>query len=381
MKPKTNGIREIAPLIPEGLPRGLRNYWYPVLQSEELPEGKPVGLTVLGEPLVAWRGPAGEPNVLSDRCPHRSVKLSLGRVFDGRLQCILHGLRFDGGGRCVLVPWETEEAAEAVRPTARAYLARELGGYVWAYIGDTAAFPPPPLEAEVPEELLRPEEFVWFRLPTEVWNANWLLTIDGSDAYHAVVLHAMSQPVANKAWSGGAAEHVEVPLAERRMRIVKTSHGIRSVSVDKEGRPLHHGHFTVDVKGDRFVLPCIHTNPIQPAPGVAPYASRLWQFPIDEQRTQIVRYAVWRARNQAERDHARQVFEDLALPRLRKVSAEDAMVAEAQGDLVTARSQEYLLTPDVDLVKLRRSIRNAFVAQAVEESRVAVPEGALVFPV
>jgi hypothetical protein len=135
------------------------------------------------------------------------------------------------------------------------------------------------------------------------------------------------------------------------------------------------------VKGDRFVLPCIHTNPIQPAPGVAPYASRLWQFPIDEQRTQIVRYAVWRARNQAERDHARQVFEDLALPRLRKVSAEDAMVAEAQGDLVTARSQEYLLTPDVDLVKLRRSIRNAFVAQAVEESRVAVPEGALVFPV
>lgn len=374
-------IHEIAPMIPEGLPAGLRNYWYPILQSEELSENKAVGLTVLGEPLVAWRGPAGEPNVLLDRCPHRSAKLSLGRIFEGQLQCILHGLRFDGAGRCVLVPWETEQATGAVRPAARSYPAREVGGYIWAYIGDSAVFPPPPLEAEIPEELLRPEEFVWFRLPTEVWKANWLLTIDGSDAYHAVVLHATSQPVANKMWTGGGPEHVDVPVSERRMRIIKTSHGIRGVAVDKDGIPLHHGHFTVDVKGDRFVLPCVHTNPIQPAPGAAPYASRLWQFPIDEQRTQIVRYAVWRARGQAEREHVQRVFDKLALPRLKKVSAEDAMVAEAIGDLITARSQEHLLTPDVDLVKVRRTIANAFIAQVVEGKRINVPKGALVFPV
>lgn len=373
-------LREIAPLVPEGLQVGLRNYWYPILQSEELPSDRPVGLTVLGEPLAAWRDANGKPCVVTDRCPHRSMKLSLGRVLKGDLQCVLHGLRFDGAGHCVLIPWEDAQTREAVRPTAQAYPARELGGYVWAFLGHVAAFPPPPLEQEVPEELARPDEFIWFRLPTEIWRTNWLLAVDGSDGFHAVVLHAGSQLVADKTWTGGVAETVDIPLAERRMKIVKTSHGIRSVSVDKEGNPLHHGHFTTDVKGDRFVLPCLHSNPIVAAPGAPPYTSRLWQFPVDATHTQIVRYAVWRAHTAEERERAARVFAELALPRLKKVSAEDAIVAEAQGDLVVARSKEYLLTPDVDVVKVRRLIRDAFVASQIESKRVPIPEGALVCP-
>src|SRR5260370_24986356 len=101
-------ILDVAPNLPAGLPKGLRNYWYPVLQSEELPVGKPVSLMALGEPLVAWRDAQGKPCVVRDRCPHRSIKLSVGRVFDGNLQCILHGLRFDGPGRCIMIPCEEE---------------------------------------------------------------------------------------------------------------------------------------------------------------------------------------------------------------------------------------------------------------------------------
>ena len=48
----------------------------------------------------------GSPQVVHDRCPHRSIKLSVGRIFDGELQCILHGMRFNGEGQCVMVPWE-----------------------------------------------------------------------------------------------------------------------------------------------------------------------------------------------------------------------------------------------------------------------------------
>ena len=150
-----------------------------------------------------------------------------------------------------------------------AFAAEELGGYVWAYIGDARAFPPPPLESEVPEELGRPDEFVWLRLPTQVWKSNWLIAIDGSDAYHAVTLHTRSQSAADVARQGG------VPLKDRRVKIVRTSHGIRGVSVDLHGNPIGHGHFTTDVKGDRFCLPCISTNPIMPAPGALPYAARL----------------------------------------------------------------------------------------------------------
>src|SRR3546814_18159069 len=73
------------------------------------------------------------------------------------------------------------------------------------------------------------------------------------------------------------------------------------------GKPVSHGHFTVDVKGDRFALPCIRTNPIVPAPGAEPYASRLWQFPIDDRRTQVVRFITWRARTAEERSEGRRV--------------------------------------------------------------------------
>jgi nitrite reductase/ring-hydroxylating ferredoxin subunit len=372
--------KDVAPNLPAGLPKGLRNYWYPVLQSEELPEGKPAGFMVLGEPLVAWRDAHGKPCVVRDRCPHRSIKLSVGRVFDGNLQCILHGLRFNGEGRCIMIPWEDQENGKQKGPAVAAYPAQELGGYVWAYLGDTKDVPPPPLEQEVPEELVKPDEFIWFRLPTEVWQTNWLLAVDGSDAFHAVVLHASSQAVTGKTWTSGQADHSEVPLAERKMKIIRTSHGIRGVSLDAQGNPLHHGHFTVDVKGDRFALPCIHTNPIMPAPGAVPYTSRLWQFAIDEKRTQIVRYAVWRVRTAEERETATRVFHDLALPRLQKVSAEDAFAAEAQGDVVIARQEEHLLAPDVDVVNVRRLIRKAFLSPIIEHKRIGVPDGALRYP-
>ena len=106
------GTADVAPNLPAGLPKGLRNYWYPVLQSEELEAGKAIGFTVLGENLVAWRGRDGAPCVAHDRCPHRSIKLSVGRVFDGQLQCILHGLRFNGAGQCIMVPWEEDDSAQ-----------------------------------------------------------------------------------------------------------------------------------------------------------------------------------------------------------------------------------------------------------------------------
>jgi nitrite reductase/ring-hydroxylating ferredoxin subunit len=374
------GTTEVAPNLPRGLVRGLWNYWYPVLQSEELESGKAIGFTALGENLVAWRGRDGGPNVVRDRCPHRSIKLSIGRVFDGQLQCILHGLRFNGAGECIMMPWEEDDARKSHWPSVAAYPARELGGYIWAYLGDAQKFPPLPLEREVPEELTKPDDFIWFRLPTEVWNCNWLLAIDGSDAFHAVVLHATSQAVTDRKWTGGTVAESEVPLAERRMKIIETSHGIRAVSLDADKKPLHHGHFTVDVKGHRFALPCLTSNPIAPAPGAVPYTSRLWQFAIDDNRTQIVRYAVWRARSKDERAEAARVFQEVALPRLKKVSAEDAFAAEAQGEVVSARREEHLQKPDVDVVNVRRLLRRAFLDPIKESRRVDIPDGALLYP-
>ena len=152
-------VPEIARGVPLGLELGLRNYWYPVLQSEELAAGKPAGFRVLGENFVAWRDSTGKPRVLRDKCPHRGAKLSAGRVLEGDLQCAWHGLRFNGSGRCTLIPWE-EGTKHLDEVSIAAFPAEELGGYVWAYIGDAEKFPPPPLVDCVPEELSQPQSFI-----------------------------------------------------------------------------------------------------------------------------------------------------------------------------------------------------------------------------
>jgi phenylpropionate dioxygenase-like ring-hydroxylating dioxygenase large terminal subunit len=372
-------MSELVPGVPEGLEFGLRNYWYPILQSEELGQGKPVGIQCLGENLVVWRDERGLPAVLSDRCPHRSAKLSLGRVLEGKLQCALHGLRFDSGGQCVLIPWEADDRSSLNEVHARSYPAQELGGYIWAYLGDAAKFPPPPLADELPEELSHDDEFLWFRMPTEVWRTNWLLAIDGGDGFHAVILHAETQAVKDGKWQGGKPQAATVPLSERRVRIAQTSYGVRGVATDREGKPIHHGHL-LEVKGARFLLPCISTNVIRPVPGVEPYVSRLWQFPIDDSRSIVQRFAVQRATSAEARERWEKLYTEVVEPRFKSISQEDAMIAESQGDLVTARTNEHLFEPDISMYEVRQNIRDAFLAQ-VNGNRMASAKDSFVWPI
>src|SRR4051794_12132526 len=85
-------IAEVAPGVPAGLESGLRNFWYPLLESSALGTAAPVGVRLLGEDLVLWRDRDGHPHALADHCPHRWARLSLGRVLGGDLQCAYHGL-------------------------------------------------------------------------------------------------------------------------------------------------------------------------------------------------------------------------------------------------------------------------------------------------
>ncbi len=372
-------VVEIAPDVPERLEIGLRNYWYPISLSEEVRLDKPVGIKCLGESLVVWRDGDGLPGVLFDRCPHRAARLSAGRVLDGQLQCAFHGLRFDRSGKCALIPWEPDDSASRQDVCVQSYPAKELGGYIWAYLGDAATFPPPTLEHEVPQELLHGDKYLWFRMATEVWEANWLLTVDGGDGFHAVMLHSETQAVENRTWQGGRAQPATASLAERRVKIVQTSYGVRGIAVDRQGNPIHHGHL-LDVKGDRFILPCITTNVIRPVPGAEPYVARLWQFPLDERRTLVQRFVSQRVATPEASARWEKLFHDVVKPRLEGISREDAMIAAAQGDLVTARKHEQLFEPDKSMYEVRIRIKEAFLAQR-EQKRVAPNEASLVWPV
>ena len=392
------GWPELVRGVPKGLERGLRNFWYLIIQSHELPADRPVPVKCVDEELVVFRDAAGKAHVLRDRCPHRWVKLSAGRVLDGQLQCAFHGLRFAGDGECSLVPWEQDGKAIPKELCATAYPTHEIGGYVWAYIGEAKRFPPPPIEDAVPEELLYPDRFIHFSLPTDEWNANWLLVIDGSDSYHAVTLHVESQqhdavlgyidPAAAASYAGDSAKRDIVPIADRRVRIVETEgHGLRGISVDREGKFLDHGHRLEPVKGERFNLPGLVTNALRPVPNAAAYVSRLFQVPIDYHRTRLFRWAAWRVESEADRERYRNHFEKVVRPRQIRTALEDGqMMAAAGGDLVESWGNEFLLAPDRDVVRIRRRLAAAFLAQQLEGRRTPAGDptpnrASMVFPV
>jgi phenylpropionate dioxygenase-like ring-hydroxylating dioxygenase large terminal subunit len=114
------------------------NAWYVVCRARDLRD-RPLARTVLGIPMVLFRDGGGEAAALLDRCPHRGVPLSLGRVEDGQLECSYHGWRFDTEGVVRRVP-ALCAAHEAKGRCTPAYPVRELDGFVWVW-PDTDAVP------------------------------------------------------------------------------------------------------------------------------------------------------------------------------------------------------------------------------------------------
>jgi phenylpropionate dioxygenase-like ring-hydroxylating dioxygenase large terminal subunit len=113
----------------------VRNAWYVAAWSHDLVVGKPLAVTILGQRIVIWRGPAGEPHVLEDRCVHRLAPLSLGRCEGESLRCMYHGLLFDANGKVVEIPGQAVIAPGA---RVRRYPVTERHRWLWVWMGDEA---------------------------------------------------------------------------------------------------------------------------------------------------------------------------------------------------------------------------------------------------
>lgn len=115
--------------------------WYPVARSNEVTV-QPLGRRVLDTNLCLWRtGEAGSLVVMSDRCPHRHLPLSMGTVVAGSIQCAYHGLRFSGGGRCVRVPGQARVPPGC---DVRTYRVEEQDHLIWVWLAKEPPVAPPP---------------------------------------------------------------------------------------------------------------------------------------------------------------------------------------------------------------------------------------------
>lgn len=112
----------------------LRNYWYVCAWHEEL--GRDIlARTLCGEQAILFRQEDGTPVALEDRCCHRYVPLSQGKLIGGVVQCGYHGLEFDHTGACVRVPGQSKVPPGA---RVRSYPVVEKFCFVWIWMGNPA---------------------------------------------------------------------------------------------------------------------------------------------------------------------------------------------------------------------------------------------------
>ncbi|MGK7907773.1 MAG: Rieske 2Fe-2S domain-containing protein [Synechococcus sp.] len=113
--------------------------WYPVAYLKDLDRGSPTRFTLLGRDLAIWWDRHGEAwRVFEDRCPHRLVPLSEGRIADdGLLECPYHGWAFSGDGQCDRIPQQPDgnSAEQSNRACIAAFPAKEQQGMLFVYPG------------------------------------------------------------------------------------------------------------------------------------------------------------------------------------------------------------------------------------------------------
>lgn len=121
-------------------PRFLRNSWYVAMFSSHLVDGQLMHRTILNEPILFYRKEDGGVAAIADRCSHRLVPLSMGKLLPGdRVQCIYHGLEYGADGRCVKNPHGSGKVSNASH--VRSFPVEERHSLIWIWMGDKPSEP------------------------------------------------------------------------------------------------------------------------------------------------------------------------------------------------------------------------------------------------
>lgn len=203
---------------------GFADIWTPVAMSRELGKA-PLGLTLASERVVLFRDNAGRVSALHDRCPHRGVKLSLGKVSpDGCLECPFHGWRFASGGACSHIPLNPMPEQKRQRYAATAFPVRERGGLIWVY---TRPGVEAPEEPAVPSVMEQPGIHLWHY--AETWNAHWTRAMEN-------MLDSPHLPFVHRRTIGGPMWKRMKPDSQLELEVHPTPTGFRS-SWSMDGKP------------------------------------------------------------------------------------------------------------------------------------------------
>jgi phthalate 4,5-dioxygenase len=366
-------LTAVSPAYPMG--RLLRRYWIPALMSDEISPGdQSLRLRLLGENLIAFRGNDGCVSIFDERCPHRGASLYYGRVEQGGIRCIYHGLKFDRLGTCIDAPALPSGATipSDVRP--KVYPTCEKGGLVWVYMGgDDEDIP------ELPAFPVLDLPIADIRVTCMQRECNFLQTIEGEmDGSHVVILHV------------GETERREdeTKVQPPYYALQDTAIGVTAVI----GSTVDEGQ--IFWRFSHFLLP-LYTQP-SPAPLGEETFFRAW-VPMDDTHTMVFQvssktfclspdpkrrplifqapgmsvdyeylpndtgwYGRWRVTANRANDHlmVRELDARIGFSGIEGLEIQDLAIQESMGPVVD-RGREHLLPSDRVVVKIREQILKA----------------------
>jgi 5,5'-dehydrodivanillate O-demethylase oxygenase subunit len=356
MTPEENTLlTQVGPGTPGG--ELLRRYWHPIMGTSALKAKQAMSVRLMGEDLVLFRDARGKLGLLEPQCAHRRVDLSTGYVDDRGLKCAYHGWTYDTTGQCVEQPGEPAGSRLKERVKIKSYVAEELGGLIFAYMGPQPAPLLPRWDFLVDEGMLRQVGHV-------IAPFNWLQGIENSyDAVHAELLHGQFFKHALDKRGDPTDPKYEInvaPMTRRHeeIRYDPTDYGfIRRVVLEGDGKNAD--MFNV---GHGKVFPNITTV------NGGGTCTSTFQVPVDDTHTlylghRAYRFPEWVTPPKQEEvpwfpipikdENGNWIDDDIV--------GQDLMVMIAQGP-IHDRSKEILGTTDVGVVQYRR-----FLKQQIEK--------------
>jgi phenylpropionate dioxygenase-like ring-hydroxylating dioxygenase large terminal subunit len=322
--------------------RIFRRYWLPIEVAADLGP-KPKEVRVLGEDLVLFRFPNGEPGLVGAQCAHRNAGMKYGTPEERGIRCCYHGWLYDAAGRCIETPAEPKESRLAERVKIAGYPAADRYGIIWTYMGEGEPPEIPALDVFVRED--------GFKRVTKSHHAcNWLQVAENMvDPLHTTFLHRFS-PLTNVV--------DELPVFDKTE---DTEWGFVVHSTRRD-----QGHTRLD----HFVFPAMNrvaVNHLDPALEIAWYVT-----PVDERHALSISARFLPNPPGAEASEIQRridlvLKQDQVIPRDNPyesggvVFAQDMTAMESQG-AISDRSRETLATSDRGVVRLRRGYWEALKA-------------------
>ena len=341
---------ELIARVGPGTPAGdtLRKYWLPVGLSSEIGPDAPKLVRWLGEELLLFRDQFGRVGLTEPNCPHRGTSLDYGWIEAGGIRCCYHGWVFDVTGRCLEQPGEPADSNFKDKIRLKAYTVRELGGMIWAFMGQGE----PP---ELPNYHFLVRDDGERNFSSYVRECNYMQQVENAlDPVHATILHG-------RAVHGlpAAPEWMETP----DFNVTMTETMAYYVARRKGPQAGTEWHREV-----AYVPPImvVHHGGTLPGDPLAEMVDVAWRMPIDDHNTRTFTLKFFPDANGKRGNQEKQARPKPA-PLMRgtrrqwdmaSINGQDNAAQVGQGSLVD-RSREHLGHSDRGVILVRKLWKNA----------------------